>query len=316
MAKTAKKSARTTKRTTSRAAKPKTTTPKKAAPARAKPATAKSRSAKPAKKAAPAKRTKASARAPAKPRSKSTSRTKKATPATRKAARPASKATTKARKASRKTAKKPKTVKRAAKSTSKSKPTKKVAKKTAKKTSKRSRASKPTIDVKMPTVGTAGRPAATSGLSFLAGKPGSAGAANAAVNDKPHLTKTKLGSRELAKFRDLLIAKRRQLLRDMEGMEREALQGEGSNFSHLPVHMADVGTDVYEQEFTLSLVHRDRKIVDEIDHALGKIDKKSFGICEGTGQMIAKSRLEAQPWTRYSIEYARHRQRPGIRREE
>ena len=79
--------------------------------------------------------------------------------------------------------------------------------------------------------------------------------------------------------------------------------------------MADMGTDNYEQEFTLSLVHRDRKIVDEIDHALNKIDGKTFGICEGTGQMITKTRLEAQPWTRYSIEYARRKQRPGVRRD-
>ena len=60
-----------------------------------------------------------------------------------------------------------------------------------------------------------------------------------------------------------LLAKRRQLLGDMEGMEREALQAEASNLSHLPVHMADMGTDNYEQEFTLSLVDRDRKFIDE-----------------------------------------------------
>ena len=112
-----------------------------------------------------------------------------------------------------------------------------------------------------------------------------------------------------------LLAKRRQLLGDMETMENEALRSETSNLSHLPVHMADMGTDNYEQEFTLSLVDRERKLVDDIDRALMKIADKTYGICEGTGQMITSERLEAQPWARYSIEYARHLQRPGVRRQ-
>lgn len=151
------------------------------------------------------------------------------------------------------------------------------------------------------------------GASFLTGKPGSAGS-SATGAPSAKLTRTKLGARDLRHFRELLLAKRRQLLGDMETMENEALRTETSNLSHLPVHMADMGTDNYEQEFTLSLVDRDRQMVDEIDLALKKIDEKTYGICEGTGQMIARERLEAKPWARYSIEYARHLQRPGIRR--
>ena len=152
------------------------------------------------------------------------------------------------------------------------------------------------------------------GLSFLAGKPGSTGAEDDVPEDRPRLSKTKLGARDLAKFRDLLLQKRRQLLGDMEGMEKEALQGEGTNLSHLPMHMADQGTDNYEQEFTLSLIHRDRKMVEEIDHALAKIDDGTYGICEGTGQMISKTRLEAQPWVRDSIEHARRAGRNAVSR--
>lgn len=152
------------------------------------------------------------------------------------------------------------------------------------------------------------------GLNFLGGKPGSSGDGSRLDPKAPRLTRTRLTTRELRDFRELLLAKRRQLLGDMETMENEALRTETSNLSHLPVHMADMGTDNYEQEFTLSLVDRERKLVDEIDRALVKIDQKTFGICEGTGQMIAKERLEAQPWARFSIEWARHLQRPGMRR--
>jgi RNA polymerase-binding protein DksA len=151
------------------------------------------------------------------------------------------------------------------------------------------------------------------GASFLSGKPGSSGMGGSGTN-AVKLTRTKLGARDLRHFRELLLTKRRQLLGDMETMENEALRTETSNLSHLPVHMADMGTDNYEQEFTLSLVDRDRQMVDEIDVALRKIDEKTYGICEGTGQMISRERLEAKPWARYSIEYARHLQRPGVRR--
>ena len=43
----------------------------------------------------------------------------------------------------------------------------------------------------------------------------------------------------------------------------------------------------------------------EIDDALNRVEVKTFGICEGTGKQIPKARLEAQPWARNCVEYAR-----------
>jgi DnaK suppressor protein len=125
-------------------------------------------------------------------------------------------------------------------------------------------------------------------------------------DSKPKKNQAGLSTRELDAFRATLLAKRRELLGDMSSMEREALQsGQGSNLSNLPVHMADMGTDNYEQEFTLGLVEKDRQLLREINHALAKIHDGTYGICEGTGKPIKKERLEIQPWTRYSIEHAR-----------
>lgn len=126
------------------------------------------------------------------------------------------------------------------------------------------------------------------------------------TDSKPKKNQAGLSVRELDTFRNLLLAKRRELLGDMSSMEREALQsGQGSNLSNLPVHMADMGTDNYEQEFTLGLVEKDRQLLREINHALAKIQDGTYGICEGTGKPINKLRLEIQPWTRFSIEHAR-----------
>ena len=119
---------------------------------------------------------------------------------------------------------------------------------------------------------------------------------------------------DLEHFRDLLLAKRREILGDMSSMEREALRSSGgSNLSTLPIHMADMGTDNYEQEFTLGLVEKDRQLLREINSALAKIQDGRYGICEGTGLPISKPRLEAQPWAKYSIEHARKLEQRGVR---
>lgn len=135
------------------------------------------------------------------------------------------------------------------------------------------------------------------------------------TNGKPRKNEAGFNLRDLEHFRDLLLAKRRELVGDMSQMEREALRSSGgTNLSTLPIHMADMGTDNYEQEFTLGLVEKDRNLLREINAALAKIQNGTFGICEGTGKPISRPRLEAQPWARYSIEHARQLERGTFRR--
>jgi DnaK suppressor protein len=131
-------------------------------------------------------------------------------------------------------------------------------------------------------------------------------AAPVPTDGKPAKNQAGLRSSELEGYRDTLLAKRRELVGDMSHMESEALQrGGGSNLSNLPIHMADMGTDNYEQEFTLGLMEKDRKLPREINDALAKIQNGTFGLCEATHKPIGKPRLEAQPWARFSIEHAR-----------
>ncbi len=118
------------------------------------------------------------------------------------------------------------------------------------------------------------------------------------VEEKP------LTAKEIEYYRDRLLELRRDLLGDMGRMSTDALDGSGE-LSNMPVHMADIGTDNYEQEFTLSLIDGERKILAEIDYSLSKINKGEYGICEGTGKVIGRERLEAKPYARYCIEYAR-----------
>ncbi len=125
------------------------------------------------------------------------------------------------------------------------------------------------------------------------------------TDGKPRKNQAGLTSKELEFYRDMILAKRREIVGDMSSMEREALRTSGTNLSNLPLHMADMGTDNYEQEFTLGLVEKDRKLLRDLNDALAKIQNGTYGICEGTGKPISKARLEAQPWARFSIEHAR-----------
>ena len=134
-----------------------------------------------------------------------------------------------------------------------------------------------------------------------------------ATNLKPRKNLAGISPRDLEHYRDLLLEKRRELVGDMHSMEGEALRTNGgSNLSTLPMHMADLGTDNYEQEFTLGLVEKERNLLREINDALAKIQNGSFGLCEGTGKPISKPRLEAQPWARFSIEHARQMEKNGM----
>ena len=110
---------------------------------------------------------------------------------------------------------------------------------------------------------------------------------------------------EIGKFRDLLLAKRNEILGNVISMEDEALHRQRSDLSNMPIHMADIGTDNYETEYTLGLVDSERKLMREIDEALDRIENGTYGICEGSGKSIPKARLEAIPWAKYCVEYAR-----------
>jgi DnaK suppressor protein len=131
-------------------------------------------------------------------------------------------------------------------------------------------------------------------------------AADVTASDKKRLTKTPLSKPELKAYRDLLIQKRDEIAGDVSSMETEALTGGGSgSLSNLPQHMADQGSDVYDQALSLDLAASQRKLLIEIDAALERIADGTYGICIVTGQPIGKARLDAKPWAKLSIEAAR-----------
>jgi len=114
----------------------------------------------------------------------------------------------------------------------------------------------------------------------------------------------KLTPAEIRKFQALLMEKRNNLLGNVSSMEDDALREQRSDLSNTPIHMADLGSDSFEQEFTLELMDSERKLISEIDDALKRIENGTYGICEIGGEMIPKQRLNAIPWARCCINCA------------
>ena len=121
-----------------------------------------------------------------------------------------------------------------------------------------------------------------------------------------------ISKKEREAYRALLIEKRGEILGDVASLKDQALT-DGGNLSNMPLHMADVGSDQYEQEAMLGLVESERKLLHEINEAIHRIDQGTFGLCVETGKPIGKPRLDITPWAKYCIEVVREREKQGRR---
>jgi DnaK suppressor protein len=118
-----------------------------------------------------------------------------------------------------------------------------------------------------------------------------------------------LKKEELESYRDVLRNLRSRLRGDLDQMTDEALRrstaDSSGNLSNVPLHMADVGTENYDQEFTLGLIENEQDTLEQVLDALNRIDGGTFGRCAGCEEPIAKARLQALPYTRHCIQCAR-----------
>jgi len=151
----------------------------------------------------------------------------------------------------------------------------------------------------------AARPAGKKAPAKRKSLGGKGASAKATATKAPKAT-TVLSRAELEEYRRKLLNKRREIIGDMNGIEAEALGADRQEAAgDISDHPADAGTDNFEQEFSLGLLESERQILGEINDALQRIDDRTYGICLGTGKPIGKARLDARPWSKYCIEYAR-----------
>lgn len=100
---------------------------------------------------------------------------------------------------------------------------------------------------------------------------------------------------ELAALRTELKSEAAELRRDIADSESDIAglindSGDGSGDD-----LADIGSKTLEREQDMFLVEQVRESLRQIEHAIGRIDAGTYGICEGCGEFIGRARLEVYP---------------------
>jgi RNA polymerase-binding protein DksA len=117
--------------------------------------------------------------------------------------------------------------------------------------------------------------------------------------------KTALSASVLKAYRIMLLARKALVTGDLSQMNDEALAKSHSeasgDLSNVPLHAADLGTDTYDQDFTIGIMENEGEELKEIEEALTRINEKTYGVCEECTQPIAENRLRAVPYARFCI---------------
>lgn len=115
--------------------------------------------------------------------------------------------------------------------------------------------------------------------------------------------------------RQRLLEMAARLKKNDSGVASDALRQAGGetsgNLSNVPMHMADMGTDTFEQEMSTSLLTNARQLQTEVAAALDRVEQGSFGKCQQCGCDIAEARLQAVPYTRYCVDCAQNAENDG-----
>ncbi len=116
---------------------------------------------------------------------------------------------------------------------------------------------------------------------------------------------TQVPKKWLSFFRQL-IELREHVTSGLDFHTKETLhrssKDDSGDLSSYGQHMADAGTETFDRDFALSLVSSEKEALHEIEKAIERIFDGSYGICKVTGKPIAKERLKAVPFTRFSVE--------------
>ena len=116
---------------------------------------------------------------------------------------------------------------------------------------------------------------------------------------------------EWVKYYQNLLDLRERLVHQMSGLAKDSAE-EMAGYS---LHMADSGTDNFDRDFALSLLSSDQDAVYEIEEALKRIERDTYGVCELTTKSIPRARLDAIPWTRFTVEAQAQLEREGALRQ-
>ena len=96
-----------------------------------------------------------------------------------------------------------------------------------------------------------------------------------------------------------------QLAGAMAEQARTSIGGEAAgNLSNAPMHLGDVGSEMFTQEMNATIQEHEEYVTREIVDALERIDRGTFGVCENCQAKIPNGRLEVLPQARFCVQCA------------
>lgn len=113
-----------------------------------------------------------------------------------------------------------------------------------------------------------------------------------------------MDTKKYAKYKKLLLEEKERIL----NTSKRNLEDIRTDTDDLPDE-ADLAATEISQNLAFTLRDRERMLLTEIDQALLRIENNVYGICEVTGEPIESNRLQAMPWTRFSLEGAETREK-------
>ncbi len=116
----------------------------------------------------------------------------------------------------------------------------------------------------------------------------------------------KMKKADVKPFKELLLELRARLRGDVSALANAALSsnGSGGGGSTVPSHIADMGSDTYEQDNTILLMNNEGETLVQIEQALERIEAGVYGSCTECSGKIPKTRLKAIPYTAYCVKCA------------
>ena len=108
-----------------------------------------------------------------------------------------------------------------------------------------------------------------------------------------------LSKADIEKYRKKLHDMKKQLTETMKGTSAEVKSPDSA--TGYSQHQADQGTDEFDRSITLEVTGQELSILRQIDHALERMDEGTYGICEISGELIPKPRLDAMPYATKTV---------------
>ncbi|MEA3369605.1 MAG: TraR/DksA C4-type zinc finger protein [Candidatus Ratteibacteria bacterium] len=115
-----------------------------------------------------------------------------------------------------------------------------------------------------------------------------------------------MSKKDAKKYQQSLQEIRKKVIGEIEHLEKDNLKRTtreaSGDLSGYRLHMADVASDAYAQEFAIGLVSSEQNLLREVEKALNKVNSRDYGLCENCGKRITVKRLKAIPYAHLCID--------------